>query len=634
MALAVMALSISTRLRILCALAIAGMLVLGCPLGWVLLQQRDSQAWVEHAQQVETAVGNIVSALTDLETSERGFLITADDHLLGPYNQALQDLPARLGALKDLVQGDLAQTQRTERLEDLVNAKIQVARSLVAARRQAEAAPAAGTDLDRGNAVMIDVRRIAAAMVALEQDALAKRQAALAETERNTLVGIALGGPIIAILLLMLTYRTIRGFKRPLDEIVEGTQRIANGDLAQEIPAAGDNEFGVLARSFNDMVKHMRAEQAQRSMVGSELRQAYKDLTQRTQEVEARGRTIDLLGRMAHRLQSCSSEDELTEVVRRFAGLILPQVPGALFLLNNSRNMLRAVAQWHEPMALREEFHPQDCWALRRGQPHAFEDDEAEVVCGHVESASGVHYRCFPMMAQGETLGLLYVEEPKTEDAERLADARAALADKHRVEIMVENIALALGNLRLREALRSQSIRDPLTGLFNRRYLDEAFALEVARAGRTRSPIAVLMVDVDHFKRFNDSFGHDAGDAVLKSVGEVLAANVRRGDIACRFGGEEFTIIAPGASSEDAARRAEALRAAVSAIRVIHQGRPLGPITCSIGVASFPAHGSEPGEIIQAADAALYRAKQEGRNRVEVAPPRAQLAAVAADKTA
>src|SRR5262249_17271856 len=127
MAPAVMALSISTRLRILCALAIAGMLLLGGPLGWVLLQQRGSQAWVEHAQQVEAAVGSIVSGLTDLEASERGFLITADDHMLGPYNAALQDLPARLGALKDLVQGDLAQTQRTERLEDLVKAKIQVA---------------------------------------------------------------------------------------------------------------------------------------------------------------------------------------------------------------------------------------------------------------------------------------------------------------------------------------------------------------------------------------------------------------------------------------------------------------------------------------------------------------------------
>src|SRR5262249_40868867 len=167
---------------------------------------------------------------------------------------------------------------------------------------------------------------------------------------------------------------------------------------------------------------------------------------------------------------------------------------------------------------------------------------------------------------------------------------------KHRVEIMVENIALALGNLRLREALRSQSIRDPLTGLFNRRYLDESFALEVARAGRARSPIAVLMIDVDHFKRFNDSFGHDAGDAVLKCVGEARGASAGRGDIACRFGGEEFTIIAPGASAEDAARRAEALRAAVSAIGVIHQGRPLGPVTCSIGVASFPAHGTEPAE--------------------------------------
>ncbi|MGH6961079.1 MAG: diguanylate cyclase [Dongiaceae bacterium] len=184
---------------------------------------------------------------------------------------------------------------------------------------------------------------------------------------------------------------------------------------------------------------------------------------------------------------------------------------------------------------------------------------------------------------------------------------------------------MALGNHRLREELRMQSIRDPLTGLFNRRYLEESLELEVGRAARAQATIGVIMFDVDHFKRFDDSFGHDAGDAVLKVVGETLSAGVRRGDIACRFGGEEFTVIAPGASAEDAARRAETLREAVSAITVLHQGRPLGPITCSLGVASFPAQGTTPAEILQAADKALYRAKQAGRNRVELAAPRAPL---------
>jgi len=437
-----------------------------------------------------------------------------------------------------------------------------------------------------------------------------------------------------AALLVAIAILAARDFRRPLHDVIDGTVRLANGDLEQEIRVRRGSELGALAEALNDMAKNMRAEKAQRAQVGTELRQAYKQLSQRTSEVEARGRTIDLLGKMAHRLQSCGSEEELTEVVHRFAGLILPGVPGALFLFNNSRNMLRAVAEWNSPVALSPEFRPQDCWALRRGQPHVVGADEAEVICRHVSETAGIRYRCFPMMAQGDTLGMLYIEEPKSGDAEQLAAAQAALTDHHRVEIMVENIALALGNHRLREALRNQSIRDPLTGLFNRRYLEEAFDLEVARASRARTPIAVLMIDIDHFKRFNDTFGHDAGDAVLKATGEALAANVRRGDIACRYGGEEFTIIAPGAGLEDAAKRAEALRQAVAAVRVVHQGRPLGPISCSIGVAGFPAQGTTPPEVIKAADEALYQAKQLGRDRVAVAASRIPVALAADSKSA
>ena len=160
------------------------------------------------------------------------------------------------------------------------------------------------------------------------------------------------------------------------------------------------------------------------------------------------------------------------------------------------------------------------------------------------------------MLAQGETLGLLYVEEPPANDPERLAAARAAIADHWRIEIMVENIALALGNHRLREALRIQSIRDPLTGLFNRRYLEETLEIEFARASRAKTALSIMMIDVDHFKRFNDNFGHDAGDVVLKTVAQALNSGMRRGDITCRYGGEEFTIFAPGAALEDGERRA------------------------------------------------------------------------------
>ena len=611
---------ISSHIRVLCGLAMVGMVVPGVLVAWTLVQQRESAALVEHAQQIQAAISTLTGDLADLETGEREFNLTGDERYLEPYNAALGKLPASLATLKDLVHDDLAQTQRTERLEQVIADRMKIASSLIAERKSSGVAMYAGIDLNSGNALMENVRRLDTAMNALEQDLVVKRQAAVAASQSQVLLVLLIGGSLVAALLLLTARRSLHCINEPLGRIIEGTQRLTNGEFGQEI-AVPKSEFGALAQAFNTMAHHLAAEQKQRSNVGAELRQTYKQLSQRTSEVEARGRTIDLLGRMAHRLQSCRNEEELSEMVRRFAALILPGIPGALFLLNNSRNVLRAAARWNDPTSTGVEFSPDDCWALRRGQPHIFGTDEAEVVCAHVEATAGAGYRCFPMMAQGETLGLLYVEEPPAGESEEQKAVRATLADPHRIEIMVENIALALGNLRLRDALRSQSIRDPLTGLFNRRYLEESFNLEIIRAARTKAPIAVLMVDVDHFKRFNDSFGHEAGDVVLKAVGETLAANVRRGDIACRYGGEEFTVVAPGASLEDAAKRAECVREALAAIKVVHQGRALGPITCSIGVASHPAHGTVPADIIRAADEALYRAKQNGRNRVEQASP-------------
>jgi len=626
--------TISAQLRGVCGLAIVGLALLGTLFFWNLLQENDSSAKVDHSRQRQLALGLLLADLQDVDGSVREFVLTGEDRHLDPYRAALSTLPAHASALKALSSDGSEEQSLAERLDHLIDAKLKEAAAAIAARQRSGAAVPVSGGIEADQALMDSIRALAMETIAAEQDAIVKQAAAHSTRQRQAALIAFLGGGLVAALLIVISIRCMRAFRQPLREVIDGTARLANGDLEQEIPVTSGSELGALADALNDMAKNMRAEKAQRSQVGTELRQAYKQLSQRTAEVEARGRTIDLLGKMAHRLQSCGSEEELTEVVRRFAALILPQVPGALFLLSNSRNKLHAVAEWNDPVALTTEFRPQDCWALRRGQPHVVGADEAEVTCRHVAEKPDIRYRCFPMMAQGDTLGLLYIEDPVSGDAEQLAAARMALADHHRIEIMVENIVLALGNHRLREALRNQSIRDPLTGMFNRRYLEEAFELEVARAARARTPIAVLMIDIDHFKLFNDTFGHDAGDAVLKAAGEALVASVRRGDIACRYGGEEFTIIAPGASLEDAAKRAESLRQAVAAVRIVHQGRPLGPITCSIGVAGFPVHGAAPGEIIKAADEALYHAKQQGRDRVVVSPPRLPVAIAVADMSA
>jgi diguanylate cyclase (GGDEF)-like protein len=180
---------------------------------------------------------------------------------------------------------------------------------------------------------------------------------------------------------------------------------------------------------------------------------------------------------------------------------------------------------------------------------------------------------------------------------------------------------LALANLKLRETLHQQSIRDPLTGLFNRRYLEESLNREIHRALRTERSLAVVMIDVDRFKQFNDTFGHDAGDAVLRELGTFLQTHVRTSDIACRYGGEELTLIFPDADLEDAAHRAEALRQGIKELEITHRGQTLDQITISMGVSACPDCGTDGDDLIKAADAALYRAKKEGRDRTVVASP-------------
>jgi diguanylate cyclase (GGDEF)-like protein len=184
---------------------------------------------------------------------------------------------------------------------------------------------------------------------------------------------------------------------------------------------------------------------------------------------------------------------------------------------------------------------------------------------------------------------------------------------------VAEHFSLALANLKLRETLRNQSIRDPLTGLFNRRYMEETLERELRRAERERRSVAVIMLDIDHFKRFNDEFSHEAGDVVLQELGSLLRSNSRAGDVPCRFGGEEFVLLLPATALADARKRADELRETIGTLHVTYRGQLLGPVRCSMGVAAFPIHGVAGEAILRAADAALYRAKDSGRDQVMVA---------------
>lgn len=282
--------------------------------------------------------------------------------------------------------------------------------------------------------------------------------------------------------------------------------------------------------------------------------------------------------------------------------------------------MLEGVAAWGEPWGGERWFAPEQCWALRRGKLHQVNDPRSAFPCAHVGTAAPTGYLCVPMMAQGEALGVFHLQMAPGQPAETEASERGLTEAKQRLAVSVaEHIALALANLNLRETLRNQSIRDALTGLFNRRYMEESLEGEIRRASRKARSVGAILVDLDHFKSVNDTFGHDAGDTLLRELANFLQQNSRKEDIACRYGGEEFLLILPETTLDVLQQRAEYLRAAIKTLHVSHRGQPLNALTMSVGAASFPEHGRTAESLLRAADSALYRAKGEGRDRVVVA---------------
>jgi diguanylate cyclase (GGDEF)-like protein len=314
---------------------------------------------------------------------------------------------------------------------------------------------------------------------------------------------------------------------------------------------------------------------------------------------------------MGELLQSCVSLDEVFATALGFAPKIFPTARGAMALLNASRSLAEVIGSWTGCQVPLREFEPVDCWALRTGHPHMVSAGDSSAPCAHAAGVKNA-YLCIPILAQGETLGILHLQA--TDETPQLNTSELSFKTTFAAQV-----GLSIANIRLREALRTQSVRDALTGLYNRRYLEELLEREVRRAARGAHSLGVLMIDLDHFKNFNDTYGHDAGDAVLRETGVSLARGIRAEDFVCRFGGEEFVVILPTASLDAACARAERLRLKMKELTVMHQGRSMGMLTVSVGVAVFPEHGLSPKELMAAADAALYEAKRRGRDQVVVA---------------
>ncbi len=357
-----------------------------------------------------------------------------------------------------------------------------------------------------------------------------------------------------------------------------GDQLVVPGDLATDRL----DEIGTLSREFNRLMLKLKG---------------------RSDEME-------LVSRMDNLLAACQDTVEAAQVFSSIATKLFAEHSGSLWLINASHNLLEMITSWGEAPH-REVFGTNDCWALRRGQRHLMQPDDATPRCAHLDDLEARSFLCMPLVAQGETLGVLHL---MTDEGVRLSGEVERLAGR-----LARHASLALANIRLREALRFQAARDPLTSLFNRRYLEESLERELSGAKRHGSSVGVMMIDMDHFKRFNDEYGHEAGDYVLKQLGITLRQSIRREDIPCRYGGEEFVLVLPDSSLEDTAARAQDLCERTRRLDLRHADRPLGTATVSIGVSSFPDHGDAGEDLLAAADQALYRAKSGGRDRVVVA---------------
>ncbi|BEU96212.1 diguanylate cyclase [Acidovorax sp. DW039] len=511
----------------------------------------------------------LIRQVLDAETGQRGYLIAGSSDYLAPYHVAVSEIRSTRRLLEQMT-ADPESAAQLKELMGLLDEKLQELAHTVALRTAGEGEKAAEiVRSGQGRALMEALRTKGQQFSARQDERIRQLQTAHEQAVQNTYLTMA----------------------------------------AAMVTSLGLLIF-VVARSVA-FARRMAANEADLTARNTEL----QTLAERTSEHNAHMQRLSELGRF---LQTCEDMTEAQALLQERLPVLLHAASGALYLMAASRNQLRRCVAWGE-RPFTEYFEPQECWALRKGQAFAQPDHGHASTCRHLQQVDVPSLQgtlCFPVASHGDLTGLL-VLDPRGASP---CLPEALLAQMRQTAL--EQVSLSLGNLRLRESLRQQSIRDALTGLYNRRFLDESLSREVLRAERRSpeqpdAPLAVLMIDVDHFKQFNDKFGHELGDRVLRSVAQTLSDTVRTSDLVARYGGEEFTVVLPNTTPQVALERAQALCDAVMKMPPVADGGNVHPpITISVGMACLPEDGQNADALVQNADAALYRAKRDGRNRV------------------
>lgn len=589
----------SLKTRLYSIIAFLGLLpVVGVGLALIAIDaSRRDHAALDSAVRGTIHLERINGLVYAVVMESRGIYMSPDWKTAEPFARKLTGGLADLQTTARAWKANAIAAQRSNveelsrRIDDFVRFRTELVRL---AREESTALARAFGDNDANRNVRTALNESLSAIARAYEQEIGRARSQIDANDNNILT--VLGAlAVLAILALGGGLGLVRGgLLTPLLDMKTSMLRLARGDLDINVAdVKRSDEIGEMARA----VEVFHTTSLERQKLNREAR---------------------LLSELNEWLQSCKSLDELYQMVAEFLSRLLPDCAGSLHIYANSRDILESAKAWNGAQTV-AAMHPDDCWGLRRGRTYTFGEHEIDFPCAHIGSKAPTNYCCIPILAHGETIGLLHLEFGCGHHAGHAHSCREPISEQRRLGLVcAEQISLAIANVKLRDQLRDQSIRDVLTGLFNRRYLLETCRREFSRAARAGQSVGILSIDVDHFKKYNDNHGHDAGDTVLRAVGDCLKTSFRDEDIPCRFGGEEFVVILPGATPAAVAQKAEEIRSRVESLVVRYVDGNLPRITISVGVAAFPCSGDSPQAVLKAADEALYRAKEDGRNRVQL----------------
>jgi diguanylate cyclase (GGDEF)-like protein len=525
---------------------------------------------------------------TEAYVGVRGYVFNHRSDSLTFYDKSVADGLADVNALNDLETADPGPAQELSRIQaefDLMQK--QWASPLIEEVRSGGGFDSRQALLD-GQARMNSIR---SQLLKLRTEVAEQNVSEMVDAEkvirRMLVVGVSLA-VLLAGMLVFLTGLVTRLIVAPVMQLIRASEQVGRGDFAPVLPPVVDNEFGVLSRSFSQMTTALRREREE----------------------------IASLNRFSEAVTQCTSELEVYDLLLHSLKERFLPLQVIIFKLNQAENCLEVAATLaHLPKELGaspviEEAH--NCKAVRGGQPFVVNDVRVKSLCpSRFALPFEGSYFCGPLIAGGIIIGSVRMEAATdlwTPERQRL------------LESYLSGAASALSNLRLLDRMKKQANIDMLTGLYNRRFLEDYARKLFAIARRRERTMGLIMMDLDHFKSFNDLYGHEVGDRILRHFAKAVTGAMRESNLASRYGGEEFIVLLPDTDVKSSTLVAERIRKAVMLMVVpSNTEKPLPQLTVSLGVAAYPVHGQNLEEVIQASDKALYESKRDGRNRVTMA---------------